>query len=169
MLKKIKIIDNFLDKEVFKKLQSFLLGDNCPWFYNESKASGGYQHQFTHTFLGNKLNPSWSNSTNHIAALLNKINPRVWIRIKSNLTSINSKAGVGGWHYDKLTDGVPWSDTTTSIFYINTNNGYTMFESGKKIPSLENRIVTFPNDLKHTGVSQTATKIRVTINLNYLE
>ena len=66
MLKKIKIIDNFLDKEVFKKLQSFLLGDNCPWFYNESKASGGYQHQFTHTFLGNKLNPSWSNSTNHI-------------------------------------------------------------------------------------------------------
>ena len=33
---KIKIIDDFLDKELFKKLQNFLLGDECPWFYNES-------------------------------------------------------------------------------------------------------------------------------------
>ena len=69
---------------------------------------------------------------------------------------------------DKDTDGKAWTDTTTSIFFINTNNGYTMFETGKKVPSVENRLVTFPNNLMHTGISQTDTKSRVTLNLNYL-
>ena len=181
--KTIKIIDNFLDKEPFKKLQNFLLGGECPWFYNESKVifeknkpllaplkdypSEG-QHQFTHIFLGNHLTPSWSKWTDYISPLLHKIKPRVWIKVKSNLTSINSKAVVSGWHYDKITDGVPWKDTTTAIFYVNTNNGYTMFENRKKVPSLENRLAIFPNNLMHTGISQTNTKTRVTLNLNYL-
>ena len=181
--KAIKIIDNFLDKELFKKLQNFLLGDECPWFYNESKVifekgrplfaplkdyPSESQHQFTHTFLGNHLNQSWSSYTPHIAVLLHKIKPRVWIRVKSNLTNVTSKAGVSGWHYDNITDGVPWKDTTTAIFYVNTNNGYTIFENEKKVSSLENRIAIFPNNILHSGVSQTDTKTRVTINLNYL-
>jgi len=183
MKKNIKIIDNFLDKEIFKKLQSFLLSNNFPWFYNESKVRDksmvrvpspieGYdsvdQHQFTHTFLGNELNFNWSNWASHITPLLDKIKPRVWVRIKSNLTNITSKPEVSGWHYDKNENNGPWTDTTTSIFYVNTNNGYTVFENGKKIPSLENRLAIFPNHLMHTGVSQTDTKIRVTLNLNYL-
>ena len=39
----------------------------------------------------------------------------------------------------------------TSILYMNTNNGYTKFETGEKVDSIENRLVTFPNNLKHTG------------------
>ena len=177
--KTIKVIDNFLDKEVFKKLQSFLLGDECSWFYNKRKVKNpyptppikGYEadnvHQFSHTFLRYE-NMNWSNAVVHISSLLEKINPRVWIRVKSNLSSINSKPLVGGWHYDIATNGVAWTDTTTSIFYVNTNNGYTIFENGKKIPSVENTLVTFPNNTLHTGVSQTDTKARVTLNLNYL-
>ena len=178
----IKVIDNYLDKEAFKKIQSFLLSDNFPWFYNLSKVLykdrlrpspiKGYdsedQHQFTHTFLGNELNLSWSDWTRHIVPLLDKIRPRMWIRVKSNLTNIDSKARVSGWHYDKSGKEGPWTDTTTSIFYINTNNGYTLFENGKKVPSLENRLAIFPNHMMHTGISQTNTKIRVTLNLNYL-
>ena len=36
---------------------------------------------------------------------------------------------------------------TTSILYMNTNNGYTIFENGDKVESVENRLVTFPNNL----------------------
>ena len=105
----------------------------------------------------------------NIAPILDKIQPRIWIRAKANLASINSKPLVGGWHCDKDTDGAAWTDTTTSIFFVNTSNGYTMFENGKKVPSVENTLVTFPNNTLHTGISQTDTKIRVTLNLNYLE
>ena len=187
--KSIKVIDNFLDKKVFKKLQTFLLGADCPWFYNEKKVDyiknpvgiedagrspttpiKGYEaddpHQFTHTFFRKQTN--WSSASINIVPLLDKINPRIWIKVKGNLSSINSKPLVGGWHCDKDTDGKAWTDTTTSIFFINTNNGYTLFENGKKVPSVENTLVTFPNNTLHTGVSQTDTKTRVTLNLNYL-
>jgi hypothetical protein len=182
--KNIKIIDNFLDKEVFKKLQDFLLGDICPWFYNDKKVYYGKnsypippikgyetqdQHQFTHTFLRDDHDMTWSTWTTHLAPLLDKISPRVWIRVKSNLSSINSKPLVGGWHCDMITDDIAWTDTTTSIFYINTNNGYTIFENGQKVSSAENRLAIFPNTFKHTGISQTDTKTRVTLNLNYLD
>tara|TARA_R100001143_G_C3296813_1_gene103767 strand:+ start:49 stop:621 length:573 start_codon:yes stop_codon:yes gene_type:complete len=185
--KNIKIIDNFLDKEVFKKLQAFLLSSQCAWFYNEKIVDytqksfknpypvslvKGYEvtdaHQFTHTFLRNQAH--WSDATPHIEPLLSKINSRFWIRIKGNLSSIYSTPIVGGWHCDCETDeGTPWMDTITSIFYINTNNGSTLLENGKKISCVENRLAIFPNHMAHTGVSQTDTKIKVTLNLNYLD
>ena len=59
---------------------------------------------------------------------------------------------------------MPW---TTSIFYMNTNNGYTEFENGAKVESVENRMVVFPAEMKHRGTSCTDKKIRVVINFNY--
>ena len=180
----IKIIDNFLDKEVFKRIQNFILNKAFTWFYSESKVNStkigfspikGYEgenpHQFTHTVINTQCGPYWSSVADQIKPLLNKINPRFWIRIKLNLSSINSKPIVGGWHHDLSTgdNRIPWTDTTTAIFYINTNNGYTMFENGEKISCLENRLAIFPNNLMHTGVSQTDTKRKVTLNLNYLK
>ena len=89
----IKVIDNYLDKEAFKKIQSFLLSDNFPWFYNESQLIytkkfhktyspiKGYetqdQHLFTHNFLGyNEIATSWTAASAHLAPLLNKIGPK---------------------------------------------------------------------------------------------
>ena len=82
---------------------------------------------------------------------------------------INTKPTTGGWHYDMVTKDVAWSDTKSAIFYINTNNGYTKYEDGNKVASVENRLVIAPNNLMHTNVSQTDIKNRVVINLNYLD
>ena len=49
-----------------------------------------------------------------------------------------------------------------------TNNGYTEFENGMKVESVENRWVSFPEDIKHRGTSCTDEKVRVVINFNYL-
>ena len=56
----IKTIDNFLDKQVFKKIQNFILNKAFTWFYSESKVNstkigfspikdyeGENPHQFT--------------------------------------------------------------------------------------------------------------------------
>ena len=34
---------------------------------------------------------------------------------------------------------------------MNTNNGKTLFENGKEVDSVANRLVVFGNTLKHTG------------------
>tara|TARA_R100001244_G_C5107580_1_gene120347 strand:+ start:23 stop:586 length:564 start_codon:yes stop_codon:yes gene_type:complete len=179
---KIKIIKNFLDKESFKKLQDFVLGEECPWFYNKQKVKDAYPlssikgyesddpHQFTHTFLRYE-SMHWSTAAIHLSSFLAKMRPRFWIRIKGNMSTINSKPMVGGWHCDMTADGHarPWTDTTSAIFYMNTNNGYTMFENGKKVFCEENKLATFPNNILHTGVSQTDAKVKVTLDLNYLD
>ena len=58
---------------------------------------------------------------------------------------------------------------TTSIFYVNSNNGYTVFEDGTKVESVANRFVSFPANMKHKGTSCTDEKIRVVINFNYFK
>ena len=181
----VKIIDNYLDKHTFKTVQQALLSSHFPWYFNESKIvyskkfhknyspvkghKTDDQHQFTHLFFGK--NAPWSSFTHHIAPVLNKINPKVWLRVKANLTSIYSKPLVGGWHYDifniKKEKNYIDNNETVAFLYLNTNNGYTLLENGDKVKSIENRFVTFPNTILHTGVSQTDTKIRSLINFNF--
>ena len=57
---------------------------------------------------------------------------------------------------------------TVCIYYVNTNNGYTMFNDGKKVSSLENRLLIFSGSEKHCSVVQTDTSARFIININIL-
>ena len=57
----------------------------------------------------------------------------------------------------------------TGILYINSNDGYTKFENGKNIQSIENQFVEFDSTLKHTGSSSTDHDRRIVINLNYIK
>ena len=54
-----------------------------------------------------------------------------------------------------------------AIFSINSNNGYTILEDGTKIESVENRLVSFPAEMRHSGTTCTDEQARVVINLNY--
>ena len=94
------------------------------------------------------------------------INPRLLIRIKANLTPRADKIIEHGFHRDVEP---PIPNATTSVLYLNTNNGYTTFEDGTKISSVENTFVSFPSDMKHTGSTCTDTKFRALINFNYLK
>ena len=70
-----------------------------------------------------------------------------------------------GFHvdYPEAPDG-----NLTSILYMNTNNGYTKFEDGTKIESIENRLVTFPVHLKHTGSTNSCdAQFRCIMNINW--
>ncbi len=122
-----------------------------------------YNWQLIHNFYESPA--TISEAINTINPIMNIINPRILIRIKANLTPRADKVVEHGFHRDVEP---PIVGAITSILYLNTNNGYTMFENKKKVESVGNRLVTFPNYIKHTGVSQTNTKIRVTLNLNYL-
>jgi predicted nuclease of restriction endonuclease-like RecB superfamily len=61
---------------------------------------------------------------------------------------------------------VPFS--ITGIYYCNTNNGYTAFEDGDQIESVQNRLVLFPSNMKHSGSTCTDVNSRVAININFI-
>ena len=181
--KPVQIFDNFLETKLFKPMQEILLGPNFSWVYNDKivaeKYNGiiqldnvdvvrhqdDYVFQFTHLiFVGPQ--GDWSDQTWNITPVLNAIDPSAWVRIKINLGTRDPEHTMGGWHTDAKI-GTLSTNITTAIFYMNTNNGYTLLETEEKIDSVENRLVVFPCDMLHTGVSQTDTKLRVTLNLNF--
>ena len=106
----------------------------------------------------------------NLVPILEIKNPVSLIRIKANLLIRTPNIVEDGFHVDMT--NVPeekQKQLTTSILYMNTNNGYTKFEDGTKVESVANRFVTFPANMKHTGTSCTDKKIRVVINFNYFE
>ena len=52
-------------------------------------------------------------------------------------------------------------------YYVNSNNGYTLFEDGTRVESVANRYLRLSGDLRHTGTSCSDEDRRVLINFNY--
>lgn len=164
----IKIIDNYLSDQSYNDLKSILLDNSMfPWFYNNCKVSGTeetnlFNFQFTHNFYDEYC--IQSNFYNHIIPLVRKLNPLAIVSIKSNLTCRTSEIIKYGYHVDYDTN-----KTMTAVYYVNTNNGKTLFKDGTEVESVANRMVIFNSDKMHTGTSSTDTNVRCVINLNYIQ
>ena len=94
--------------------------------------------------------------------LVAKLRAKAMMRLKVSVYFCKDKHIEHGYHQD-----FQW-DSTSAVFYVNTNNGYTKFEDGTIVESVANRVVTFPTPIRHTSVSQTDTGYRITINCNYM-
>ena len=173
----MKIEDNFLDQKEFDELQALMMGHDFAWYYKPSKSIySGYfdyeddldNYQFIHIFYFNAV--PHSNFFKTLKPIFEKIDPvSIW-RAKANLLTRTPNIVEHEFHTD-IGDLENYPEKlkqfTTSIFYINTNNGYTKFEDGTKVESIANRFVTFPANMKHRGTSCTDEKTRVVINFNY--
>ena len=161
MNSKIEIIDNFLDKETFNSMQSFVLGDSFPWYFNDFKSDDTDVHnfQFTHTVI--RQGQITSEFIQHMDPFFKGLNVKEVFRVKMNLTTKTEKLFNHLYHTD-------FKDCTTSIFYMNTNNGKTVFKNGEEVNSVANRMIIFNSNLEHAATSHTDEKTRVVINFNYV-
>ena len=171
--KDMEIIDNFLDQDKFDELQKLILpsGDqpgHFAWYYSDGidhKLKEGNKFQFVHMFYTNSA-PN-SSFCDNLAHILNKLKPKAIISIKANLLTRTPEIIQNAFHVDLGRTDMYVKYCTTSIFYVNTNNGYTKFEDGTIVESVANRLVTFPANLMHTGTTCSDEKIRVVINFDY--
>jgi hypothetical protein len=172
-----KVIDNFLPKAEFNEIKNTLMSDMFPWFYNDNKVSktenvlfedgedgSKYNFQFTHTFYGN-MYPQSNYCFELFSPMLEIINPKALVRIKSNLTPPTPKKIIYGYHTDL--PNTP-KNLKTAVYYVNTNDGLTLFKDGPTVESVENRLLIFDSDLLHTGTSSTDIS-RCVVNLNFFE
>ena len=164
----MEIIDDFLEQKDFDELHNIIMGNQFIWCYNNiiDYSDDEDKHMFTHMFYSVPAPRSrYFENLNPIFEILNPVS--LW-RIKTNLLTRTSNIVENSFHVDNLDiSEEKLNQWTTSIFYINTNNGYTKFEDGTKVESVANRMVSFPSNMKHTGTSCTDEKIRVVINFNY--
>ena len=166
----MKIEDNFLPQPEFDELQTIIMNLGFPWLYDkfivyDPEKGEGEDFQFTHTFF---YGGPMSQYIENLNPILKIINPVSIFRIKANLLTKTSNIIENEFHVDMdILSDEKLKHWTTSIFYMNTNNGYTKFEDGTKVESVANRLVSFPANKKHTGTSCTDEKIRVVLNFNY--
>ena len=169
------IIDNFLPENLFSELQKLMLSTRFPWYYNDNvvtSISGNDNSvsnydgvfQFTHVFYTN-FKPN-SENFNAMVPILERLKPASILRIKANLLTRESSIIEHGYHTDIPDIKLPFK---TAVFYINSNNGYTLLEDGTKVDSVANRLLIFNSNMPHTGSSCTDAKIRCVINFNYYE
>jgi len=167
------IVDDFLVKEEFVALRNIMTRHDFPWCYNPTVVrtpkplllNPGY---FIHMIYDNGM--LCSSFYNPLGYLLSQLDIMILTRIRANLNPRLPEPYIFDFHIDAEDMGKDISAKwTTSIFYINTNNGYTELETGEKIESIANRLVSFPLSTRHRIVTQTDEQARMLINFGYLK
>ena len=156
----LQVVDNFLPEDQFKIIQNNLFHPRFSWAF-VPRAHSGERSQLVHEFW-NPVEGNISEYKQLIIPFINRLKPAAILRCKANLQPQNEQIIEDPLHLDF--DNI---SATTSIFYVNTSNGYTHFEDGSKIESIANRLITFPTQTMHGGACCTDQVARVVINFNY--
>ncbi len=159
-----KIVDNFLDKENFSKLQEFVLSPNLDWYFNstvntlQKKDNTSY---FTHHLYTRQHTYTHSNYYNNFKVIEEKLNVKAMIRMKINCYP----------HTAELITHAPHRDYDFEhkgcILSFNTCNGGTVMEDGTFVQSIANRALLFDPSEPHCSTTCTDNKARINININY--
>ena len=166
----IVVIDNFLEKSSFESIYNLLMHDEFAWYYNNYVVYPDDNYfQFTHVFFANNK----VNSENHyynfiVPCFLNSLNAFAVHAIKANLKLQTKEIIKYQLHTDYSYESSGVENEITAIYYVNSNNGFTFFENGDKIDSVENRMILFDGRIKHAGTTCTDQKTRCVINFNYI-
>lgn len=156
----MKVIDNFLPDRIFNKFQEGMMSKSFPWYWSSEKVpeNNSYRNcQLVHTLYEDHTPYSdWD-----ISPVISHLNIKAIHRIKANLTLYTPEIYEYGLHTD-----VDFQ-CYTAVYYLNTNDGYTIFEDGAKVESVANRILIFDSMKMHTGTTCTNEKRRVVLNLNF--
>ena len=164
MASEVQVYDNFLSETDLNKLEKLLLTpETFPYYFNSGKVLEGDGFvQFTHKFYSD--DNITSDFFENLKPILEKLNVISLIRIKSNLQIKDTEIRTTPMHHD-VDD--PIENQKTGIFYMNTNNGKTIFEDGEQIDSVRNRMIIFPASKRNTGTTHIDTTYRCLINFNW--
>ena len=138
-----EIIDNFLSEDELKVIQDLVLRNkDFPYYFisdvTYENVESPNSMYFVHLFYRDTVKSNYFPAIESIIKKLNEL-PHI--------------------DYEYEHKG--------AIFYVNTNNGYTILEDGTKIESIANRLLKFKPHLTHTSTYCTDAKVRANININY--
>ena len=154
----MNIYKNFIKKEYSNKINTELLKPYFPWYYNKYQNNKDTSYMFHLFFNGTNINSDYFYLVDPI---LKKLKIKNLLNVRANLCL--KRPSKCSWHVDKLTEDLKHK---TAIYYVNTNNGYTLFKN-KKVNCEKNKIVIFDANQKHKAKIQTNTDTRIVININY--
>ena len=168
---KIDIIDNFLTSYQADSYVNIFNGIKegmglFPWYFknNLNHVDGIGNYYFNHSVIMDYKVESdqWLPIFEPLISTIGISFDTVW-RLKVNLYP-GTKRRV---HHLSHTDYDPSEGFRTALYYVNTNNGVTIFDGKRTVKSIENRIALFDGSNKHHSTTPTDCNYRSTINIDY--
>ena len=160
----MKIIENFLHKDLFYKLKSIVFSKSFPYYYvsNVGSYSDKSDFLFSHMLYDNKEQKS-NYFNDLLMPIIGNLKYNYLIRAKINCYTIKKESIYTEMHKDNE------FDHQVALFSFNTCNGFTYFEENQeKILSVENQLILFDGNKKHCSVAQTDTNLRINLNINLI-
>lgn len=166
-----KIIDNVLPQQTYSKISKGILDYPFDWYYSagivkhaDYESNGGYfTHMFFYSLYGENV---ISSKYELIKPIIHYLQPTILLRAKANLYPKykgEKEPEVHGYHSDYQ------FPNSAAIYYLNTNNGFTILNDGTKIRSIANRLLLFEGHISHSSTNCTDAAFRANINFNYLK
>lgn len=162
-----QIIDNVLSKRDFLSIKNYFI-NRSKWYYNNSIVSkndvGSHKtedYMFNHLFYRDEPF-TLSENISSIIPIFKELNIKKLIRCKSNFYAKTEKIIEHDYHID-----FPFPHLV-ALYYVNTNNGYTIFKNGNKIESIENRLLIFDGSIEHASTTS-SDNVRINININFIQ
>tara|TARA_R110000868_G_C10861067_1_gene761518 strand:- start:930 stop:1418 length:489 start_codon:yes stop_codon:yes gene_type:complete len=160
-----KIFDDFLEQSEFLQVKNAILNSSFSWNLSPFVSSMSENLKITSSYYFTHLiyDETYSGEVyKNIEFLIKKLNPNKLIRIKANLYPSTEQIEEHENHtdYDYENCG--------AIYYLNTNNGFTILENEIKVESIQNRLLIFDASKEHKSTTCSDDKCRVNINFNFL-
>lgn len=166
----MKVVDDFLDKRLFRAFLTAVTAESFPWEVSQviSNPPPGlppeHNRQHVHGFYLHKPGIQYASPMFELVRpVLAQLRPRQVFKVKLNRTLRQDHHIEYGMHVDVQRPGV-----TTAVLYLNTNNGFTVFENGPRVESIANRLLMFDASERHTGASCTDAAYRLVLNINII-
>jgi len=157
-----QIIDDFLPQEEFEIVSNIVNDESFYWQYIPSVASNTANvddFYFVHMIYDNEPLSEHYNTISNI--FKDRLDIKALKRIKANLYTRTETLVNHAIHrdYEYCHKG--------AIYYINSNDGFTVLEDGTKVESKANRVLLFDPCSIHNSTSCSDTQARLNINFNY--
>ena len=166
----ITIADDYLVEDYFNSIVEEFSAHITPYYITDGISYKYDGHlQFTHTICANGEIGS-PECFELLKLHFNKLKVDQLITCKINLIPKTETLIEHGWHIDvnEMTEEQK-KYAKTSVLYLNSTNGYTIFKSGIKIPTKANRLVVFPNHYEHASTTNTCDALyRLVLVTNFL-
>ena len=176
----IRIIDNFLDKENFDKIQSHIEKIDFPWFYRDNITNGEEnsigKYGFNHILIDGKPTYNIDIFNGLIYEMIKATGGKDIFRCRLDMTLNRGDSIVLDPHVDFFFPHI------SSILYINKSDGNTIIYNQRynekdgynqeltvkdEIEPRPNRLLIFDGLFIHTGCTPSKHNRRILINSNF--
>ena len=163
----MQVTEDFLQEEYYDHLNEIITSTQFPWMFQKRVANIGEDpeedlnhYYFVHSlFFQNKVE---SPLYDDFLYLFQSLNVQFLHRARVLMFVNQGEQYVHDRHVDHTTN------CKTALIYMNTNDGFTDFETGERVESVKNQLLLFDGSIPHSSSTPTNTKERLLLSVTYI-